>query len=382
MTKHRVSRCPGATTRYRLAEHDSGVISIVDDDASLRRSLKNLLSSVGFRAETFESAEAFLQSGDRESAGCLVLDLQMPGMSGLDLLSHLTGLPSRNPVIVLTAHGGDDVRERSLRAGAVAYIEKPFQSAALLDAVRRALSTLAPGEGALLGGGERVDQPPGWRSHMGSTDRSVPFDGNTLGVHHHICAFFSSLEEQHRVLRPFIKEGFDRGEKALHIVDPELRDEHLKRLGDAGIDVERTIASGQLDVRLWQDAYLREDRFDQDAMLALVEEQLQSGAVAGSQRIRLMGHMEWSLLDKPGVGDLLEYETRLNYIFPKYDQPGICTYDLTKFSASAAMDIMRTHPLVIIGGLLLENPFFVAPDQFLLEMRERRSARKSVSMAS
>src|SRR5216684_4116846 len=207
---------------------------------------------------------------------------------------------------------------------------------------------------------------------MGADDRSVQSDKRTLGGHRHVCAFFNSLDEQYRVLRPFIKDGVDRGERALHIVDPELRDEHLKRLGEAGIDVERSMASGQLEVRLWQDAYLREDRFDQDVMLALIEEQLQSGAAAGSRRIRLMTHMEWSLLDKPGVDDLLEYEARLNYVLPRYDDPVICTYDLLKFSSSAAMDIMRTHPAVIIGGVLQENPFFVPPDQFLLEIRERR----------
>jgi hypothetical protein len=114
-------------------------------------------------------------------------------------------------------------------------------------------------------------------------------------------------------------------------------------------------------------------------MLALVEEVPQSGAAAGSPGIRLLAHMEWALLDKPGVDDLLEYETRLNDVFPKYDHPGICTYDLSKFSASGAMDIMRTHPVVIIGGVLQENPFFVPPDQFLLEIRERRSVRKTAS---
>jgi len=103
---------------------------------------------------------------------------------------------------------------------------------------------------------------------MGADDRSVQSDKSTLGGHRHVCAFFNSLDEQYRVLRPFIKDGVDRGERALHIVDPELRDEHLKRLGEAGIDVERSMASGQLEVRLWQDVYLREDRFDQDAMLA------------------------------------------------------------------------------------------------------------------
>jgi hypothetical protein len=95
-----------------------------------------------------------------------------------------------------------------------------------------------------------------------------------------------------------------------------------------------------------------------------------------------MGHMEWALLDKPGVGDLLEYEARLNYVIPKYNDVVICAYDLSKFGASVLMDVMRTHPVVIVGGLLQENPFFVPPDQFLLEIKNRRSARKSAGMAN
>ena len=182
------------------------------------------------------------------------------------------------------------------------------------------------------------------------------------------------------MLGSFIKAGFDQDERALHIVDPELREAHLKRLADAGIDGEEAMASGQLEVRLWQDAYLREGRFDQDAMLALIEAELQSGAATGSRRIRLLAHMEWSLLNNPGVDDLLEYETRLNYVVPKYDDPVVCTYDLTKFGASVVMDALRTHPVVIIGGLLQENPFFVPPDQLLLELREGQPARKSTDM--
>ena len=211
---------------------------------------------------------------------------------------------------------------------------------------------------------------------MRPSDRSVQFAGGTLGVQRHICAFFNSIDEEHRVLRSFIRDGLDGGEKGFHIVDPELRDEHLKRLAGAGINVERAIATGQLEVRPWQEAYLCGDRFNQDAMLALIEEVLQSGAATGYPLTRLLAHMEWALLDKPGVDDLVEYETRLNYVLPKYDDPVICTYDLSKFGSSVAMDIMRTHPAVIIGGVLQENPFFVPPDQFLLEIRERRGASK------
>jgi hypothetical protein len=91
--------------------------------------------------------------------------------------------------------------------------------------------------------------------------------------------------------------------------------------------------------------------------------------------------MEWALSDLPGVGDLIEYETRVNYVIPKYEGSVICTYDLTKFGASVVMDALRTHPAVIIGGLLQENPFFVPPDQLLQEIRQRRPASESTSTA-
>jgi hypothetical protein len=212
---------------------------------------------------------------------------------------------------------------------------------------------------------------------MGTNGGSVRCAGGILGRHRHICAFFNSVDEEHRVLRSFIKDGFDRGDKAFHLVDPELSEDHLRRLGEAGIDVGQVMGTGQLELRRWQDAQLRGDRFDQDAMLALIEEVLQSGAAAGYPLTRFVANMEWALLDKPGVDDLVEFETRVNYVLPKYDDPVICTYDLTKFSASVVMDIMRTHPVVIIGEVLQENPFFIPPDQFLLEIRERRRSARA-----
>jgi len=124
-----------------MGEQSEQIVSIVDDDASLRRSLRNLLTSVGLCVETFESAEVFLESSSRDNTGCLVLDVRMPGMGGLGLLKRLMAAGSRIPVIMLTAHGDDDTRQRSLEAGAVAFLEKPVQGAALLSAVRCALAT-------------------------------------------------------------------------------------------------------------------------------------------------------------------------------------------------------------------------------------------------
>ena len=122
-----------------MGTHDTPVIAVVDDDGSLRRSLKNFLRSVGFRVETFASAEEFLASAERETTGCLVLDLRMTGMSGLDLLRHLAAAKVRVPAVVLTAHGDEEIRQRCLGAGAVAFLDKPFRGDALLDAVQTAL---------------------------------------------------------------------------------------------------------------------------------------------------------------------------------------------------------------------------------------------------
>jgi hypothetical protein len=216
---------------------------------------------------------------------------------------------------------------------------------------------------------------------METTGRSVQLAGTSLGRHSHVCAFFSSLDEQHRVLGSFIKDGLDRGDKAFHLVDPELREDHLRRLGEAGIDVGETLGRGQLEVRPWQDGPLRGGRFDQYTWLASVEEVLRSGPAAGYPQTRFLAHMEWALVDLPGVEDLIEFETLVNYVIVKYEDPVICAYDLAKFGGRVVLDALRTHPAVIMGGILVENPFFVPPDQFLLEIRGRPSVGETAGPA-
>lgn len=211
---------------------------------------------------------------------------------------------------------------------------------------------------------------------MAKCDGPVQCAGASIGAHRHICAFFNGLDEEYRVLGSFYKDGFDRGEKATHIVEAGNREEYLWRLAETGIDVKGMMQTGQLEVLPWTDMYVRDHRFDQEAMLASVEEIIQSGAGAGYARTKLVGHhMDWLFRDQPAVENLVEYEARLNGVLSKYDDPVVCNYDASKFGADVALDIMRTHPLVIIGGILRENPFFVPPEQFLQEMRARQSAR-------
>ena len=204
---------------------------------------------------------------------------------------------------------------------------------------------------------------------------------DALGENHHICAFFNGMDEHYRVLRSFIKDGFDQGDRAFHLVDPERREEHLRRLADAGIDVDEAMASGQLEVHAWQDGPLHGDRFDQDAWLEGFEQVLQSGPAAGYATTRFLSQMEWALVDLPGLEEMMEFETRVNYVVPKYDDAVICSYDLSRFGASTVMYALRTHPVVIIGGLIQENPFYVEPDQLLLELREQRSSHAGAAAA-
>jgi MEDS: MEthanogen/methylotroph, DcmR Sensory domain len=155
------------------------------------------------------------------------------------------------------------------------------------------------------------------------SEQPIHFANATLGTDRHICAFFHSPDEEYRVLLPFVREGIERGEKAFHIVDPRLMEGHFRRLQDAGIDTQAAASRGQLVVKRWQDAYLRDGHFDQDRMLALIEEVLAEGHNEGYPLTRLVAHMEWALEDFPGVNDLVEYETRLNFILPKYKDPVI-----------------------------------------------------------
>jgi KaiC/GvpD/RAD55 family RecA-like ATPase len=118
---------------------------------------------------------------------------------------------------------------------------------------------------------------------MTSSECSVELAGVNLSGRNHVCAFVNTIDEEHRVLGSFYKNGIDRGEKAVHIVDPENREEHLKRLAEAGIHVQEATSTGQLDVVPWTDAYVRDRRFDQDAMLASVENLIQSGAAPAAR---------------------------------------------------------------------------------------------------
>jgi hypothetical protein len=112
-------------------------------------------------------------------------------------------------------------------------------------------------------------------------------------------------------------------------------------------------------------------------MLALVREVLDSSADLGFSLTRMSAHVDWVVANWSSANDWVEYETRLNQLLPSYDDPVICAYDCNTLGAGMALDVLRTHPVVIIGGLLQENPFFVQPDELLREIDGRRAREQA-----
>jgi FixJ family two-component response regulator len=121
------------------------LISIVDDDQSVREATTSLLKSNGFRAEVFSSAEDFLRSRYLDETKCLILDVQMPGMNGLELQRHLASQNRRIPIVFISAHANQEVRKQAIRLGAVDFLPKPFSEEALLQAIRFAIGSLNEG---------------------------------------------------------------------------------------------------------------------------------------------------------------------------------------------------------------------------------------------
>ena len=209
---------------------------------------------------------------------------------------------------------------------------------------------------------------------MPTTMTPIRLGGSALREHRHVCAFFHSPEEEYRVLLPFLRDGIDRGDRGVTLM-PRQRGDHLDRLRGGGIDVDGARRSGRLELLVSEETYLHDGHFDQEAMLATVQKVLHDGHRRGYSLTRLVAHAEYLMGDWESATAFVEYEMRLNDLLPNFPDPVVCTYDLDKVSAGVVMDVLRTHPMAIIGGLLQENPFFATPDAFLAEIRARRGRR-------
>lgn len=176
----------------------------------------------------------------------------------------------------------------------------------------------------------------------------------------HVCAFYHGSPDRDEVLMPYLRTGIRAGDKCICIVD-SANTAAAVRLLDPTDDEQ----SAQLDVHLPENSYLAGGGFSREDMLNFWMDHLNAAVDDGFQFSRLVGEMTWALRDAPGVGDLVRYEAELNRVAPKYPTVVLCLYDLDRFSGEVVVSIVKTHPKVLIRGMVVENPYYVGPDEFL-----------------
>ena len=193
---------------------------------------------------------------------------------------------------------------------------------------------------------------------LGVLDISVP-----SGTH--ICTFYSGPAERDEIVMPFLAEGIRSGQKCLCILESLGPADVLARLGNQ-IDLGRSVETGQLELATPADAYLRSGRFSTDDMLTYWQNAATATLSSGDFSLtRATGEMP-SVLDQPaGRAEFFRYEARLTEFIASFPQVILCLYDLQRFGAEVLMDALRTHPMVVVDGMVHDNPYYIEPSEFL-----------------
>jgi len=178
----------------------------------------------------------------------------------------------------------------------------------------------------------------------------------------HVCAFYRGDGDRDRLLSGYLGAGLTAGDKCICVVDSAITAARLRALprscGEPG-------PAGQLDIHLPETTYLAGGEFTTSDMLTFWTENMTKAAVEGYSFYRLAGEMTWALRDAPGVEHLVGYESELNRVTALHPVIVLCLYDLDRFSGEVVVNIVKTHPQVLVQGILVENPYYVGPDEFL-----------------
>jgi len=180
----------------------------------------------------------------------------------------------------------------------------------------------------------------------------------------HICALFRGIEERDQILVPFLREGLRASHKCMCIIDQGVEDVASAVGSDGGGTVDAD--TDQLAIRSSRETYLRRGEFSTQEMLDFWDDTV-SAAINrdGYPFVRSAGETTWTLKELPGLYDFMTYEAELNRFVPRYPQVILCLYDLDNFSGQILVDILKTHPRVLMGGTVLENLHYMEPEEFL-----------------
>ena len=213
-------------------------------------------------------------------------------------------------------------------------------------------------------------------------ERTVTICGTPLEGLMHTCAFVDSRDEQYKILAPFLIEGLACNDCLLTVTSPQNQASNLQRLREAGMDVDQLVSNAQLLAPTFEHSYLQDGCFSARRMLAMLESLLEGTRTAGFGALRGFGEMDWALSGLPGTEELMEYEAGVNYLAAKFNDPLVCVYDVNKFSGQTLMDVLCTHPKVILSGRIHENPYYLPPDKFMASLAARNKIREQARHAT
>ncbi len=186
-----------------------------------------------------------------------------------------------------------------------------------------------------------------------------------LGPGDHLCCIYETEEEHRALVTPYLAQGLERGERVMYIVDTHTAEEVLLYLEEEGIETAPLLAGGQLSMLTVSDAYMKGGVFDPEGMIAMLREETQVALAEGYAGLRVTGEMSWALRGLPGSERLMEYEAMLNHFFPGSACLAVCQYDRRLFGPDILLDVITTHPLVVIGSDIYENFYYIPPDEFI-----------------
>lgn len=305
-------------------------ILVADDHPAFRRAVRSLLEShPGWSVcgEAFNGREAVGMTR-KLRPDVILLDVSMPELNGLQAAREILKTDRHAQIVMLTMHESSTIADEAERSGVKGVVFKSAVHETLIPAIESLVAKFI---------------------HLG---------GSIVGSVRHIGAFFRSPEETYGVLAPFIAEGLDHGDHAVHLIGTHGRQPHIDMLRARDVDLPRYEAEGRAELLRWEDAYLRGGRFSRDGMLQFIQERMEERSSKGFAITRLVGDMAWAASQPSGVEELIEYEWRINELLSAFDDVIVCVYDLTRFSGEMMVDAMLVHPALLIGDTLHENPFY------------------------
>jgi PAS domain S-box-containing protein len=197
-----------------------------------------------------------------------------------------------------------------------------------------------------------------------------------LGPHQHLCLIYDTRQEQFAAALPFLKAGLERGEKCLYFADENTAAAALDALGKGGTDVDRYLRSGALTINHKRETDLQQGRFDPDWWVGFLNQATAEAVAANSSGLRILGDMDWALRGTDRTGKLIEFESRINQFLRDHDARVICQYNRNCNTPELILGIIRTHPVVVYGGLVCKNPYYVPPEEFLKPNQAAQEAER------